>query len=63
MGVSMVLYYLLVPVLNPYTDVLGFPYDKWVLVFVLVLPTLTYRFVTTIWMLALATSVARGRFG
>ena len=63
MGVSMVIFYVARPLLVPMVDgVLRTPAQQWALLFVLVLPPLTYRFLSTIWLLNLAQQAARGRF-
>jgi hypothetical protein len=64
MGVSMTVFYILRPLLVPVVDgLLGSPAQQWAFLFVLVLPPLTYRFLSTIWLLNLAQQAARGRFG
>jgi hypothetical protein len=59
--VSLVLGTLAVPLLKPFTEALQHPLDVHALIFLLVLPTATYRFVSTIWFIAAAQGALRGR--
>lgn len=62
MGISMVIFYLARPLVTPAFDHLMFPLDKYALIFLLLLPALTYRFLSTLWLLNLAQRATRGRF-
>jgi hypothetical protein len=59
MGLSLVVFYVARPLLTPVVELLAFPVDRYVLVFVIVVPALTYRFVSTLWLLNLAQRAAR----
>jgi hypothetical protein len=63
MGMSLVVFYVARPLITPAVELLAFPVDRYVLVFVVIVPALTYRFVSTLWLLNLAQRSARSRFG
>src|ERR1700758_1475904 len=64
MAASLAVFYVARPLLMPIVNgVLASPAQQWAFLFLLVLPPLTYRFLSTIWLLNLAQQAARGRFG
>lgn len=64
MGASLAVFYVARPLLMPMLyGVLGSPAQQWALLFLLLLPPLTYRFLSTIWLLNLLQQAARGRLG
>jgi hypothetical protein len=63
MGASIAVFYVARPLLVPMVNgALGSPAQQWAFLFLLVLPPLTYRFLSTIWLLNVAQQAARGRF-
>src|ERR1700751_3876324 len=63
MGASIAVFYVVRPLLMPMVGgMLGSPAQQWALLFLLVLPPLPSRFLSTIWLLNLAQQAARGRF-
>jgi hypothetical protein len=64
MAASIGIFYVARPLLLPMVNgALGSPAQQWAFLFLLVLPPLTYRFLSTIWLLNVAQQAARGRFG
>jgi hypothetical protein len=59
MGLSLVVFYIARPLLTPAVETLAFPLDRYVLVFLVLVPALTYRFVSTLWLLNVAQRAMR----